>query len=370
MPPAPGTETLYARVARNRVKLAVFVASFVAVLMVGAAFSGLVLGVLLVVAALVVWGAVFPGAEIGTSLGEALVIAFALASSTGAAYACALVGRAVFGTPKRLLRRLGATLAPTGEYLGTKHALKAVSLAAGYERSPQLYVIDVGGVNAFALGNRRARTVIGVTRGFAEKLGGGDQRAVFANLLARTISGDIVTATVVTELIAPVWQLREAQMRRDADVLFESEVATRTRWSEEGFGWRLDVLPLWLVAGMMWVIVSEILAVTHQRQARFAAEAADAEGMLLLKDPREMLRGLERVLMADNYVKTAGEAYSSLFYCWAGLGFAPEDDPEMRRLTRLRSVLGSMAAAEDGFFIDEDVDEYLAPPAPRLVERG
>jgi hypothetical protein len=32
---------------------------------------------------------------------------------------------------------------------------------------------------------------------------------------------------------------------------------------------------------------------------------------------------------------------SALFYCWAGFGYAPEDDPEMERLGRLREVLGA-----------------------------
>jgi hypothetical protein len=66
--------------------------------------------------------------------------------------------------------------------------------------------------------------------------------------------------------------------------------------------------------------------------------------MLLLKDPQEMLAALAHTLEANNTVPGAGEAYSSLFYCWAGFGYAPEDDPEMQRLGRLREVLGAAGA--------------------------
>lgn len=54
-------------------------------------------------------------------------------------------------------------------------------------------------------------------------------------------------------------------------------------------------------------------------------EAADAEGMLLLKVPHDMLATLEHVVPEDNYVATA--AYISY------------EDPEMRRVARLRETL-------------------------------
>ena len=82
----------------------------------------------------------------------------------------------------------------------------------------------------------------------------------------------------------------------------------------------------------------------HERAALVAAEKADAEGMLLLKDPEQMLAGLENVLQANNTVPGAGEAYSGLFFCWAGFGYAPGDDPEMQRIGRLREVLGASGA--------------------------
>jgi hypothetical protein len=47
-------------------------------------------------------------------------------------------------------------------------------------------------------------------------------------------------------------------------------------------------------------------------------------------------------------VPAAGDAYSMLFYCWAGFGYAPEDDPEMERIPRLREVLGAAAACTSG----------------------
>ncbi len=112
------------------------------------------------------------------------------------------------------------------------------------------------------------------------------------------------------------------------------------------------------------VLLTELLMWFHKEASWTAAEKADAEGMLLLKDPRSMLRALQRVLECDNHVPSAGETHSSLFYCWAGFGFAPEDDPEMRRVARLREVLG----VEGQTYVPApNVPSWpVAPPPPRL----
>jgi hypothetical protein len=90
--------------------------------------------------------------------------------------------------------------------------------------------------------------------------------------------------------------------------------------------------------------------------------------MLLLKDPREMLRALEKVLLADNTVPSAGEAHSALFYCWAGFGYAPEDDPEFERLSRLREVLGIEGLVDGPERVSpKRVREALTPTAPRMA---
>jgi hypothetical protein len=98
------------------------------------------------------------------------------------------------------------------------------------------------------------------------------------------------------------------------------------------------------ILGFLGVVLTELLMAGHERAAMAAAEKADAEGMLLLKDPQQMLTALADVLEANNTVPGAMESYSALFFCWAGFGYAPEEDPEMQRLGRLREVLGAAVA--------------------------
>ena len=75
-------------------------------------------------------------------------------------------------------------------------------------------------------------------------------------------------------------------------------------------------------------------------------------------------RAIEHVLERNNHVPAAGDAYSQLFFCWAGFGFAPEQDPEMRRVARLRETLGAEGAP---YVPRPNVPGWpTAPRAPRL----
>ncbi len=327
-------EPLWDRVDRNRVKVAFFVAAYLAAIALSVVGVTAVIGV---VVGLFLARGPETASSFSARLGAILVVAAALGLVGGSAW----VAFALLGSEKRLLRRIGAVLTPTGQYTASKLVLKDMAIAAGLDHAPPLWIIpECDRVNAFAVGRTRSTAVIGITQGFADRLDRDDQRAVFANLVARLCSGDVPWATAVSALAGPIWNMRGRDLRSGDD----SPVVRRLGAGEEP-GEEPDTedgmaVLLWAGVGFFVVMVTELLLAGHQRQARLVAEKADAEGMLLLKDPRAMLHSLERVLEVNNTVPSAGEPYSDLFYCWAGFGFAPEDDPEFERVGRLREVLG------------------------------
>lgn len=259
----------------------------------------------------------------------------------------------------RLIRKLGAQMPKGGTLRPTKSALRDMAIAAGLPRTPGFYVIDTSGVNAFVLGRSIEKVRIGVTRGLLEKVGVDEQRAVFANLLARVISQDTLWATASSALMGPIWAMRDYDLRHEP-VRYD-DPATMPLGRRRETDWRAGSLVVYGLA----VVVTEVLAWYHREAAWTAAEKADAEGMMLLKDPRSMLAAIERVLERDNHVPTAGDAYSQLFFCWAGYGFAPEDDPEMRRVARLRETLGAEGAT---YVPRPNMPGWpTAPVAPRIA---
>jgi Zn-dependent protease with chaperone function len=331
-------EPLWDRIDRNRLKVGAFVSVFVvaaalsAALMVGA--GGLFLGCALLREGGPAFFAMLPWVTLG-----ALVL--------GAALAAAHISRMLTRPEQRLPGLFGAVPAQRGSLPASESALHDMAIAAGFPHPPHLWLIeDCDRINAFALGLHESTTIIGVTRGFAQRLGADDQRAVFANLLARVRAGDTLWATVLSAVMGPIWSQRTEQFKRQQ--VSDEEPS----WGEALTGGMVvaaarekpEVVVGGFVLGFLGVLLTEILMAGHERAAMTAAEKADAEGMLLLKDPEQMLTALATVLEANNTVPGAMESYSALFFCWAGFGYAPEEDPEMRRLGRLREVLGAAGA--------------------------
>jgi Zn-dependent protease with chaperone function len=354
-------EPLWDRIDANRIRLTVFVVLFVGGSVL--AFDIFIAMPLTALFLLRVYGS-GTAEEVGAAFWGIIIplsIAYGAVASLWAAFT-------LLRSEKWLLAKLDATLIPTGTEIETKMALKDMAIAAGLPVAPALYLIDTRSTNAFVFAARRRRAVIGITRGFLTKLTLGERRAVFANLVARLKSGDTITSTGITALMWPVHAWRTSRQDSDNRAIDRgiqtggddaSEAAYVSNDAAEG-------MMVLLVFGAGFAILSELVAAGHRRSQLSTAEKADAEGMLLLKDPTSMLSALTHCVELDNLVPSAGEAFSELFYCWTGVATNDETDPEWERVARLREVLGVEGIAW-GDRADVRVPEgSFAPPAPRL----
>jgi Zn-dependent protease with chaperone function len=332
-------EPLWDRIERNRLKVAAFVSVFVAA-------AALSLALMVGLGGLLVAGALMSGSG-GTDFMGALPWLVAGGFVLGAGLAAAHVARMLTRPEERLPGTFGAIPCQPGTLPETESALHDMAIAAGCPEATRLWLIDdCDRVNAFALGLAQHTTVVGVTRGFVERMSEDDQRAVFANLMARVRSDDTLWATVLSAIMGPIWAERASQLRREEarEEGPQPVFSTSDGMTFGGGQGRAAAAGGQFLFGFLGVVLTEIMMAGHERAALVASEKADAEGMLLLKDPEQMIACLEHVLQANNTVPGAGEAYSALFFCWAGFGYAPEDDPEMQRLGRLREVLGAAGA--------------------------
>ncbi len=350
-------EPLWDRVDRNRFKLALSVGLFVV---------GSVLGVDLVVLLAMLPVMLFASLSDGVQA-AATYLGIALAGASLAAFGGALVwaGVALSRSERWLVRRLGAVISPKGEELPTKMALKDMAIAAGIAPAPALYVLETSNVNAFVFAASRRRPIVGVTRGLVDRLPVDEQRAVFANLIARLRSGDTIYATGVTALTRPLWSIRDRQLRRSAEVDSAAMLGDQRAlaWGASRDGSAVALGWLFIVAAA-FVAVTEVAAFGSRRTHLRQAEVADAEGMLLLREPLSMLSALEDCIRFNNFVPAAGPGFAQLFYCWTGDATNDEEDPEWRRVLRLREVLGVEGIPPEP---KPNLPVMpMTPPAPRL----
>jgi Zn-dependent protease with chaperone function len=289
--------------------------------------------------------------------------------AVGLLLAVAYEAWALLRSERWLLKRLKATLVPRGELLDSKLVLKDMAIAAGFDVAPSLHLLDTPNVNAFVFRARDRRPVVGVTRGLVTRLTVDERRAVFANLTARLVSGDSAVSSAVASLLAPLQWFRAHRLRAidEEDAMMRRALEERRAdpWSrrEQAF----PISGLFLPVLFPLILAGEILAAAQRRSHLVASEKADAEGMLLLKDPRNMLSALERSIRLNNNVVEADHSLGDLFYCWTGDSTDDESDPEWHRVARLREVLG----VEGHIPHDPSpalVSESFPPPAPRLSD--
>lgn len=248
----------------------------------------------------------------------------------------------------------GTPLSET-EAPGLYRAARDMALAAGTGKVPKLVTIEApeGSINAFAVGSGRREPLIGVTKGFLEHLDEEEHRAVIATLMARVVAGDVMFGSALAALMGPVAAIRSLHTSETLSGVGDACCADSA--CTDGCGGCSDigdldgcggaiglVLFLAFVAAVTYVAVvtaAWIVTIWGRLLHRTAYEKADAEGMLLLKDPGPMLRALAKTSRASNAVIGDDSSYDGIFYAQTS-GRAGIDKIERRRYDRLREVVG------------------------------
>ncbi len=364
-------QPLWVRVDRNRVKLAIFVVAFVA-------GSALLLTAALVAVPGSLFGAVFTAdeptyaSEYWRSLARVLVIAIGILLAAGSVAAAVQLANAEDWVRNRFK---GAT-APRGSQHQLEELVAGMAIAGGLAAAPRVVILDTAAVNAYALGTARSKAVIGVTKGFLVAFSAEEQRAVIAALVARIVSGDILFATALAALMGPLKAIRSSGKAITSggcasggcgNALMNEGCSGITDTSD-GCGCLFDSLGdtdnaggclgavgiglfLVVIAAITYVAVvgaAWIVTIWGRLLHRTAYEKADAEGMLLLKDPQAMLSALTKAIAADTTILDGDPSYDGIFYTPTS-GTPRVERNEHRRLRRLAEVLGVEGAiAVDG----------------------
>jgi Zn-dependent protease with chaperone function len=345
-PRAITSQPLWVRVDQNRVKLAVFVALFVAgsALLLAVAFVCVPGGLI----GLALWFAEAADMAVyWTGLLKVFLIALALLLSAGALASAVQLANAEDWVRNRFG---GSDLEPT-DADSLSSALSDMTIAAGLPAPPRLMLLDSDSVNACAIGISRSRPVIGVTRGLLNALDTDQQRAVLATLVARIRGGDILIGTAMAALGGAALGCADAGCSNPGcmddgcgclfDGLGDSDAAGGCL---AAIG--IAVFAAIVVALTYAAVVSAGWIVTIWGRAihRTGHEKADAEGMLLLKDPSPMLSALRVAITSSNEIADGDASYDGIFYASTS-GKPAVDRAERRRFDRLRQVLGTEGLA-------------------------
>ncbi|TDB38889.1 MAG: hypothetical protein D9V44_04230 [Actinobacteria bacterium] len=359
-PRAITSQPLWVRVDQNRIKLGIFVALFVigSALLLAIAFvyvPGGLIGLALSVAETADMAAYWAG------LLKVFLTALALLLAAGALASAVQLANAEEWIRNRFG---GSDLGPADE-AALAGALGDMTIAAGLASVPRLMLLDSDSVNACAIGISRTQPMIGVTRGLLAALDADQQRAVLATLVARIRGGDILIGTAMAALMGPLKAVRESRHAAGGAALGCADAGcSNPGCMDDGCGCLFDglgdsdaaggclgaiglaVFAAIVVALTYAAVVSAGWIVTAWGRAihRTGHEKADAEGMLLLKDPSPMLSALRIAITSSNEIADGDASYDGIFYVSTS-GKPAVDRAERRRFDRLREVLGTEGLA-------------------------
>jgi Zn-dependent protease with chaperone function len=221
-------------------------------------------------------------------------------------------------------------------------------------------VLAEEGENAFALGTARKRAVVGVTEGMLRALSEDELRAVAATLIARITAGDIMFATALAALMGPVQAVRGTPKGAGAVASGCADsgcsgqgcgnaggcVDIGDLGDSDSAGGCAGVLGIALFIALViavtyvaLLLASWIVTLWGRALQRTSYEKADAEGMLLLKDPAPMISALRKAILSSNLVVNGDQSYDGIFYASTS-GTPRVERAERRRFERLCEVLG------------------------------
>ena len=248
-----------------------------------------------------------------------VLAAFALliASIAGAVYALYGVGigafvlgigavygvYAYFASGRMVARLTGARPVTREEWPEVYHLIDTVSIAAGMEAAPPLYVVDDPAPNAFAAGRTPATSYVVVTNGLLGEMSKRELEGVLAHEVSHIRNRDVRLMTLAAVLVGVVALISDLLAR----MLYFGGSGGRRKGGGNS-GW------IFLVLAIVTIILAPLAAVMIQmalsRRREYLADASAAE---ITNDPEGLALALRRLELDDREIKHVTQATAHLY---------------------------------------------------------
>jgi heat shock protein HtpX len=219
---------------------------------------------------------------------------------------------------------------------------------------PRAYIIDDVAPNAFATGRDPRHSVICVTRGLVDEMDREELQGVLGHEMAHVRDYDIRTMMMIAVLVGGIALLADFVYRWSWFGGFGARDGRGDRDSSDGSGGNagaLIAIAVFILAALA-PIFSQLIAMAVSRQREYLADAASVE---FTRNPRALLRALERLAQTESPLKNASRGIAHLFIVNPLEGTGDDDEgffanllsthpPLGKRIARLRALAGEGGA--------------------------
>ncbi|MGC1343311.1 MAG: M48 family metallopeptidase [Candidatus Binataceae bacterium] len=222
---------------------------------------------------------------------------------------------------------------------------------------PAGYVIDDPSPNAFATGRDPRHSVLCVTQGLIDQMDREELQGVIGHEMSHIADYDIRTMTMVAVMVGGIAMLSDFMFR----IMFFTggrggRGGSRGNSNGNNGGGGALIAVAVIVLAAVAPIISQLVAMAVSRQREYLADASSVE---FTRNPRALLRALEKIAQVESPLKegTAGTAH--LFIVNPREGLKDDDEgffdnllsthpPLNKRIERLRAMAGASAAEVEG----------------------
>jgi len=223
-----------------------------------------------------------------------------------AAVAILMAWASYFFSDSVALAMSAAKPADPGEHQRLHNVVEGLCLGAGIPK-PRVFVVNDPAPNAFATGRDPAHAAVAVTTGLLEKMGRDELEGVIAHELSHIKNRDSLVMTLSVTLMGVIVLV--------ADVLIRA-----TWWSggsvgggrgRRGAGSAGGII---VVIGLVILLLSPLIArMLHFAISRRREFLADADAVLLTRQPAGLIGALEKLRSDQAVVRTASRATAHLW---------------------------------------------------------
>jgi heat shock protein HtpX len=223
------------------------------------------------------------------------------------------------------------------------NVVEEMKIASGFEKMPDIYIIDDPALNAFATGRDKNHASLAVTSGLLQKLNRDELQGVIGHEMAHIRNRDVLLMAMCSILLGTIVMLAWYGSR----ILF---FGGGTRRSSSGGGNAQIIILVIALALMIFApIMAQFIYLAISRKREYLADASSA---LYTRYPEGLASALEKIGASTEQLKSANNATAPMYILnpFRKNGRAAEDlssthPPISERIRILRSMAGNVSLA-------------------------
>jgi heat shock protein HtpX len=238
------------------------------------------------------------------------------------------------------------------EHQTVLNVIHEMSLAARMP-VPAAYVMDDPSPNAFATGRDPQHSVICVTQGLIDQMDREELQGVIGHEMSHVRDYDIRTMMMVAVMVGGIAMLSDFVYRMSFFGGFGGRRSSSSRSNGNSGEAGAIIAIAVIVLAVLAPIIAQMVAMAVSREREYLADASSVE---FTRNPRALLRALERLQQVESPLKAGTAGTAHLFMVNPREGAREDKEgffdnlfsthpPLGKRIARLRAMLGASGAA-------------------------